>query len=419
MKVLILGGGGREHALAWKLAQSPTVTGISSAPGNAGLAELGEVHADLRLDDVEAVVEVAKGSDLVVVGPEEPLAAGVVDRLEELGVPAFGPSAAAARLEASKSYAKEVMGRVGVPTAPARIFTSSDAALDHLAGSDGPYVVKADGLAAGKGVLVTDDRKEAAAWVDRCFQGAFGSAGYQVIIEDYLEGPELSIIVLCDGRDVEPLAPARDYKRRDVGDGGPNTGGMGAFSPVRDLEPGLVDRVVERVVIPVIQQMAAEGVTYRGALYAGLVLTTDGPRVLEFNCRLGDPETQVILPRIEGDLAGILLACAQGELARHRPTWARTAAVDVVLTAQGYPGTPRTGDVIAGFEEAARQPGVVLFHAGTSRGPAGTLTSGGRVLNVVGTGPDLATARSRSYEAVQLIHFEGKQYRTDIAEEAA
>jgi phosphoribosylamine--glycine ligase len=416
VKVLILGGGGREHALAWKLAQSPSVRSITSAPGNPGMAELGEVVPDLEITDPEAVRTYAKDMDLVVVGPEAPLAAGVVDALAEAGIAAFGPSKAAARLESSKSYAKQLMARAGVPTASAASFDDGEAAKAHLHQMAAPYVVKADGLAAGKGVLVTDDEAEAGRWVDHCLNGGFGEASRRLVIEEYLDGPELSVLVLCDGEDIVPLAPARDHKRLADGDTGPNTGGMGSYSPVPELPQSLIDSVVERIMRPVIAELAAQGVIYRGILYAGLVLTGEGIKVLEFNCRFGDPEAQVILPRLEGNLGELLLACVEGDLTRHPPHWSPKAAVDVVLAAQGYPEAPRTGDAIGGLAEAQAIPGVVVFHAGTAPGP---VTHGGRVINAVGIGVDLATARQRAYRAAQVIDFPGKQSRTDIAEGAA
>jgi phosphoribosylamine---glycine ligase len=412
VKVLVLGGGGREHALVWKLAQSHSVGSVTSAPGNPGMAELGEVVPDLEITDPEAVRTYAKDMDLVVVGPEAPLAAGVVDALAEAGIGTFGPSKAAARLESSKSYAKQVMARAGVPTASAASFDDGEAAKAHLQQTAGPYVVKADGLAAGKGVLVTDDQAEAGRWVDHCVRGGFGEAGRRLVIEEYLDGPELSVLVLCDGEEIVPLAPARDYKRLADGDTGPNTGGMGSYSPVPELPQSSIDSVVERIMRPVIDDLAAQGVIYRGILYAGLVLTGEGIKVLEFNCRFGDPEAQVILPRLEGDLAELLMACVEGDLTRHPPRWSPKAAVDVVLAAQGYPEPPRTGDPIGGLAEAQAIPGVVVFHAGTAPGP---VTHGGRVINAVGIGADLATARQRAYRAAQVIDFPDKHYRTDIA----
>ena len=314
MKVLLLGGGAREHAIGWKMAKSPR-TSLISLPGNPGLAELGPVVEGVSATDVGAVAAIAdqQDIDLVVVGPEAPLAAGVIDALTRRGVRAFGPSRAAARLESSKSFAKTIMERAGVPTAAAGVFTNREPAIEYLEKRTGPFVVKADGLAAGKGVLVTEDLHEARAWVDRCLSGDFEEAGYTIVIEDYLAGPEVSVFALCDGKTAVPLQPARDYKRLGERDQGPNTGGMGCYSPVEDLPDGLVDWTLDHVMGPVLQQMETAGTPYRGFLYAGLVLTEAGPRVLEFNCRLGDPETQVVLPLLEDDLVEVILACLDGK----------------------------------------------------------------------------------------------------------
>ncbi len=337
MKVLLIGGGGREHAIGWKLAQSSRVDELISIPGNPGLAGLGPVIEGIAVTDVGALSAMARiqGIDLVVVGPEAPLAAGIVDALDRLGVPVFGPTRAAAQLESSKRFAKDVMRRAGVPTAGSASFQDPTAAKQHLAGRDGPYVVKADGLAAGKGVLVTGSRDEAEAWVDHCLEGAFGAAGESVLIEDFLDGPELSIFAVCTDGGPIPLEPARDYKRLLDHDRGPNTGGMGSYSPVADLPSGLVAEVMAAVVEPTLAQMAEDGHPFRGFLYTGLVLTEDGPRVLEFNVRLGDPETQVVLPRLESDLVDLL----EGG----RPVWSDSAAVNVVLAAEGYPTRPEEG----------------------------------------------------------------------------
>lgn len=417
MRLLLLGGGAREHALGWKLTQSPLLSSLISLPGNPGLAELGPLVEGVPATAPGAVAALAKaeGIDLVIVGPEAPLAAGVVDALAETGVPAFGPGRKAARLEASKSFAKEIMRRAGIPTAGAQVFTEPASALDHLERHPGPYVVKADGLAAGKGVLVTDHREQAAAWVHRCFGGGFGAAGETVLIEEFLNGPELSIFALCDGEEAVPLAPARDYKRLGDGDAGPNTGGMGCYSPVQDLSEEVVAETMQRVIAPALAQLAAEGTPYIGFLYAGLVLTAAGPKVLEFNCRLGDPETQVILPRLEDDLLELILAGLEGGLGGRRPRWSGEAAVDVVLAADGYPDHPRKGDVISGIDQAIAVPGVHLFHAGTARRNGKLVTAGGRVLNVVGTGASLAEARAGAYRAASRINWSGKQFRGDIA----
>lgn len=415
MRVLLVGSGGREHALGWRLAQSPRVSELMSVPGNPGLAGLGPVIEGVDPGDVGAVAAIARmhAVDLVVIGPEGPLAAGVSDAVGRLGIPVFGPSRAAARLEASKSFAKEVMERAGVPTARAWSFDHRDAASSHLRSHPGPYVVKADGLAAGKGVLVTEDRDDALDWVDRCFDGGFGEAGTRVLIEEFLEGPELSVFAVCDGEHALALEPARDYKRLRDGDRGPNTGGMGSYSPV-ELPPGLLDQALERVIHPVLRQMASDDVPYRGFLYAGLALTEAGPQVVEFNVRLGDPETQVVLPRLKTDLVDVIDAALAGRLDSIDLEWHDAAAVNVVLAASGYPDAPRTGDPIRGAEGLDHNAKV--FHAGTARDERGRLvTAGGRVLSVVGIGDDVSAARTAAYEAVEHIDWDGMCYRSDIA----
>jgi phosphoribosylamine--glycine ligase len=417
VKVLLLGGGGREHAIGWKLAQSPGLTSLTCLPGNPGLAELGTVVDGISPTDVGAVAAFAQQQDidLVVVGPEAPLAAGVVDALARQEVTAFGPSRAAARLESSKSFAKSVMQKAGVPTAASAAFTDRRPAIDYLRAQSGPFVVKADGLAAGKGVVVTNDLREANAWVERCLDGGFGEAGHTVVIEDYLAGPEVSVLAVCDGREAVPLQPARDYKRLGENDRGPNTGGMGCYSPVDDLPAGLVDWTLDHVMRPALGTMEAEGNPYRGFLYAGLVLTEHGPQVLEFNCRLGDPETQAVLPLLTSDLLEVILACLEGGASSVDLTWSEQTAVDVVLAAAGYPESPRRGDPITGVATAAAMPGVLVFQAGTIREHGTLKTAGGRVLNVVGTADTLAEARERAFTAAEEIRFKGKQYRTDIA----
>lgn len=417
MKVLLLGGGGREHAIGWKLAQSPGLTSLTSLPGNPGLAELGAVVDGISPTDVGAVAAFAQQQDvdLVVVGPEAPLAAGVVDALTRHGVKAFGPTRTAARLESSKSFAKSVMQRAGVPTAASAAFTDRRPAIDYLQARSGPFVVKADGLAAGKGVVVTNELQEATTWVERCLEGAFGEAGHTVVIEDYLAGPEVSVLAVCDGREAVPLQPARDYKRLGENDRGPNTGGMGCYSPVDDLPAGLVDWTLDHVMRPVLGHMEAEGNPYRGFLYAGLVLTEQGPQVLEFNCRLGDPETQAVLPLLDSDLLEVILACLEGGASSVDLTWLEQTAVDVVLAAAGYPESPRRGDPVTGVATVAAMPGILVFHAGTVIEQGTLKTGGGRVLNVVGTAGTLDAARRRAYAAVEGIRFKGKHYRKDIA----
>lgn len=415
MRVLLLGGGGREHAIGWKLRQSPQVGDLFLAPGNPGLDTLGTPIAGVTATDPSSVTEAAidRAIDLVVVGPEAPLAAGVADALRGAGIPVFGPDRQAARLESSKAYAKTVMIEAGVPTAAAEAFWDRAAAIDHLRSKPAPYVVKADGLAAGKGVLVTEELAAAEAWVDRCIGGGFGEAGATVVIEDHLDGPEISVFAICDGSRAIGLQPARDYKRLGDGDVGPNTGGMGCFSPVDDIPDDLVPFTLTEVVAPVLEVMAGRGLPYVGFLYTGFVLTADGPKVLEFNCRLGDPETQVVLPRLESDLAVVLADAAAGRLGSDPLTWSDRAAVDVVLAADGYPESPRRGDAITGIDEVGDD--VLVFHAGTALHGDQLVTAGGRVLNVVGTGQDVVSARNAAYAAADRIRFDGKQYRTDIA----
>ena len=408
-----MGSGGREHALGWKLAQSDRVTELISLPGNPGLSELGSVVEGVSPTDVGAVAALARvqAVDLVVVGPEAPLAAGLADAVSALGIPVFGPSRAAARLEASKAFSKDVMERAGVPTARSWTFDDADAAHRHLAESDGPYVVKADGLAAGKGVLVTEDRHDARAWMDRCFGGDFGAAGERVVVEEYLEGQEVSVFAICAGTEAVALEPARDYKRLGDGDTGPNTGGMGSFSPVPDLPPDLVTNTLSDVVRPTLSQMSEDGHPYLGFLYAGLVLTDDGPRVLEFNVRLGDPETQVVLPRMESDLVDLIEGALDGR--PPEPIWSDRAAVEVVLAADGYPDAPKAGAQIRGLGEVADD--VLIFHAGTIREGRKIEVAGGRVLGVVGLGDTLGDARERAYAAVETVAWPGARFRRDIA----
>ena len=415
MRVLLLGGGGREHALGWKLSQSPLLTELISAPGNPGLAELGPL-VEIDPLDPEAVAAFAEREeiDLVVVGPEAPLAAGVVDALDARGIAAFGPTAAGARLESSKAYAKDVMRRAGVATGTAESFTALDDAVTHLRSIEAPYVVKADGLAAGKGVLVTDDLDAAIGWAGACLSGVFGEAGMTVVVEEYLSGREVSVFALVDGKHALPLEPARDYKRLADGDRGPNTGGMGCFSPVGDLPPHLVENTVDDVVEPVLAVLREDGVNYRGFLYVGLMLTDDGPKVLEFNCRLGDPETQAILPRLKDDLLAVLAAGAAGELPDAPLDWSNQVAVDVVLASGGYPKTPDHGHPITGLDAAAGRADTIVFQAGTKAVADELVTAGGRVLNVVGLGHTLEDARTAAYGSAALIDFRDKQMRTDI-----
>ncbi|GAA0724598.1 phosphoribosylamine--glycine ligase [Dactylosporangium roseum] len=408
MRVLLIGTGGREHAIAAALAADPAVTTLICAPGNPGMAALGELAEVDPLDPAAvAALAVDSGADLVVVGPEAPLVAGVSDAVRAKGIPCFGPSQAAAALEGSKAFAKDVMSAAGVPTARSFVCTSPEelgAALDAFGP---PYVVKDDGLAAGKGVVVTEDRDAAL---------AHGAACERVVVEEYLAGPEVSLFVVTDGTAAVPLQPAQDFKRIHDGDAGPNTGGMGAYSPLPWAPAGLVDRVMAEVVQPTLAEMRHRGTPFSGVLYVGLALTADGPKVIEFNCRFGDPETQVVLARLETPLAGVLQAAALGRLAEGPPlAWRPGAAVCVVMASAGYPESSSKGDVITGADGV---PGVV--HAGTARRSDGVLvTNGGRVLTCTALGGTLDDARRSAYQLVHGVRFEGAQFRTDIALAAA
>jgi phosphoribosylamine--glycine ligase len=414
--VLIVGSGAREHALAWALARSPSVSELWAAPGNPGIASLARI-ADLPVCDVVAIADWAQANavGLVVVGPEAPLALGLADALEARGIPVFGPTRAAAELEWSKAFAKDFMRRHGIPTAPFGVFDDVDEALAFARVAAYPLVVKADGLAAGKGVVVCQTPSEAAKAIRAALvEGAFGEAGKQVVIEAFLEGEELSVHALVDGERMVMLPPARDYKRLRDDNLGLNTGGMGSYAPVVDLPPDLLSIVRDTILRPAIDGLRAEGRPYRGALYAGLMLTRDGPMTLEFNCRFGDPETQVILPLLEGDLAEALRSCAAGRLNPDALAVHSGTAVCVVLAAEGYPARPRQADAIAGIGQAL-ESGALVFHAGTALGDGELVTNGGRVLSVVGVGRDLAEAGARAYDAADMIEFVGKQMRRDIA----
>jgi phosphoribosylamine---glycine ligase len=421
VRILVVGGGGREHALVWKLSQNSAIDRLYAAPGNAGIDALASCER-IEATDVEGILDLVKREsiDLTVVGPEAPLVDGLVDRLEERGHRAFGPTAAAARIEGSKVWAKELCERYGIPTGRSRVFTEIGRASEHLDSLEPPFVVKADGLAAGKGVTVAESRDEAVRALRAALvEGVFGSAGERVLVEEHLSGREVSALALTDGRSVIPLALAQDFKRAQDGDAGPNTGGMGAFSPLPFVDHDTRSRIVSEILEPTVRALAAEGLRYRGVLYAGVMLTEDGPKVLEFNCRFGDPEAQAVIPRLSTDLAEPLLACAEGNLRVYRPAWTPEACVAVVLASGGYPGEYRTGFPIEGLDQAAKIDKVEVFHAGTARGDGKVVTAGGRVLAVSARGEDLAEARRRAYEACARISFEGKHHRTDIAEEAA
>lgn len=416
MRVLVVGSGGREHALAWRLAQDPEVGRVWVAPGNAGIPRADRVP--IAVTDIEGLLAWARRErpDLTVVGPEAPLAAGLADRFREAGLLVFGPTRAAARLEASKAFAKALMREAGVPTASFRSFDDPDAALRYLAGHPLPVVVKASGLAAGKGVLVTGDRAEAEAFVRALFSGRFGEAGRTVLIEAFLEGPELSVLAVTDGERVRLLPPARDYKRALDGGRGPNTGGMGACSPPSDAGEELLERVEATILHPVLRAMRARGTPFTGVLYAGLKLTPEGPKVLEFNVRFGDPEAQVVLPRLSGSLYRLLASAARGAL-EPAAVWVRPgAALTVVLASGGYPGRYPTGLPIEGIAEAEALEGVWVFHAGTEEEDGRVVTAGGRVLAVTGLGATLEEARARAYAAVRRIRFRGVHHRRDIGE---
>nr|WP_202541632.1 phosphoribosylamine--glycine ligase [Streptomyces sp. SID3915] len=414
VKVLVIGGGAREHALCRSLSLDPDVIDLYCAPGNAGIAEVAELHPVDALDgDAVARLAAELGAELVVVGPEAPLVAGVADAVRAAGIPCFGPSREAALLEGSKAFAKDVMAGANVPTARSYVCTTPaeiDVALDAFGA---PYVVKDDGLAAGKGVVVTDDVEAARAHALSCDR---------VVIEEFLDGPEVSLFAITDGTTVVPLQPAQDFKRALDGDEGPNTGGMGAYSPLPWADPKLVDEVVQTVLQPTVDELRRRGTPFSGLLYAGLAITSRGVRVIEFNARFGDPETQVVLARLKTPLAGVLLGAANGTLDALPPlNWSDDAAVTVVIASHNYPGTPRTGDPIEGLDEVAAQdaPPAFVLHAGTRKDGDAVLSAGGRVLSVTATGKDLSQARERAYAAVGKVRLDGSQHRTDIARRAA
>ncbi len=417
MKVFVIGSGGREHAIVWKLRQSPRVTQIFCAPGNGGICDEAEcVPVDVK--NIDALVQAASKiqPDLTVVGPEVPLALGVVDEFRRRGFRIFGPTAAAARLESSKIFAKEFMQRHRIPTAHFAICTTAAEIKEALPHFGTPIVVKADGLAAGKGVVIAQSREEASAVASEMLAGKkVGEAGARVVLEQYLEGEELSFLVVSDGERVVPLVAAQDHKRVGDNDTGPNTGGMGAYSTPTIVDPQMREWLLNHVARPVVNAMREEGATFTGILYCGLMMTARGPMVLEFNCRFGDPETQPILMRLESDLLGAFIASAEGRISDGDFKWSDDATVCVVLASRGYPDTPELGKVISGIDEAEKVEGVKVFHAGTRKENGAYVTSGGRVLGVTARGADLKTAVWRAYEAVGKISFDGMHYRKDIA----
>lgn len=422
MRVLVVGSGGREHALAARLAESPQLTELHAAPGNPGIEQVARLH-DVAVGDIEGTVELAARLriDLVVVGPEAPLVAGLADRMERRGLTVFGPGQRAAQIEGSKEFAKRVMETAGVATGEHRACDTVAAAQAAVAELDGRVVIKADGLAGGKGVFVCDSAAEAEAAIRACLvDHEFGASGTRILVEQRLSGPEVSVLALCDGERVLPLAPARDHKRVGAGDRGPNTGGMGCVSPVPDFPDERAARVAGDVHRPVVNELARLDTPFAGCLFAGLMLTADGPSVLEFNARFGDPETQVVLPRMRGDLLTALHRCATGALRGDELEIADGACVSVVMAAPGYPGSPMLGGRIDGLERAGAVPGVRVIQAGTARDPGGALVAaGGRVLNVVATANDVVEARRRAYAAVEEIRFEGAVWRSDIGKQIA
>jgi len=420
VKLLILGSGGRESALTWKLAQSPQATKLYAIPGNPQIERYAEKAPGdvLALDAVKAFA-LEHAVDLVVPGPEAPLVAGIKDSFDDTDVKVFGPSEAAAQLEGSKVFAKETMRSAGVPTAPFEVFDEVSAARKFIEKHGAPVVVKADGLAAGKGVIVAKTKGEALAAVETIMvERKFGEAGARVVIEDCLEGQEVSLQAFCDGETFVPMVSAQDYKRAYDHDEGPNTGGMGCYAPVPFFSEALAAQVEREILRPLLETMASRGTPYTGVLYAGLMLTSTGPQVLEFNCRFGDPETQVVLPLLESDLLEVMLACTEGRLKEVTPRWSSQKAVSVVMASEGYPGAYEKGKLIEGLEAAEQLPGVLVFQAGTRLSEGKLYTNGGRVLNVVGKADTFRQARRRAYEGLELIKFEGAQWRTDIAARA-
>lgn len=421
MNVLVIGAGGREHALCWRLSRDRSVDRVWAAPGNAGIAEVATV-TPVPVDDSRAILELVEKEsiDLTVIGPEAPLVSGLADELMARGHPVFGPTAAGARIEGSKAWARRLCEDHGIPVPLSGRFDRVGPAIEFLDSLEAPYVIKADGLAGGKGVVIAEDRSGAReALEDRLVRGAFGDAGRTVLVEQYLEGKEVSALALSDGKNLVPLPLAQDFKRAGDGDRGPNTGGMGSYSPPTFIDTETERMVTERVLAATVKALEAEGLAYRGVLYAGLMLTEDGPRVLEFNCRFGDPETQVILPRLGSDLGEALARCARGDLGGLRLAREENACVGVVLASKGYPGAVRTGLPVDGLADAARMEGVMVFHAATEMRQGRVITAGGRVLTVSALGPTVEEARTRAYEACARIHFEGMTYRRDIARSAA
>jgi phosphoribosylamine---glycine ligase len=419
MKILIIGGGGREHALAWKISHSPKVTALFCAPGNPGTAQVA-TNIDIPADDIDRLLAFAleESIDLTVVGPEQPLVLGLADWFQDNGLKVFGPSAKAAQLEGSKAFSKELMQKYDIPTAAYAAFDDADEARDYLKGK-GPQVVKADGLAAGKGVFVCANEKEAADAIGQIMNDKiFGESGSRIIIEERLEGQEVSLLAFTDGTTVLPMEAAQDHKAVFDGDTGPNTGGMGAYSPAPIFTPELKQQVIDQVMVPAVNGMRADGIPYQGVLYAGLMITPNGPKTLEFNARFGDPETQPLMMRMQSDIVPIMEACADGTLESCSLEWTRDTAVCVVMASEGYPGAYEKGSVIRGLDQANALSGVTVFHAGTKQAGDDIVTSGGRVLGVTALGGDVKKAIETAYQAVGTIQWPGAQFRTDIGQKA-
>ena len=422
MNILVIGGGGREHTLAWKLAQSPSATKLYAIPGNPGMAAVAECVSGISIEDNEAVVAFAEehAIDLVVIGPEVPLTNGIVDAFEAAGILAFGPRKAAAELEGSKAFSKGLMKKYGIPTAKYEVFTDAEAAKDYVRQEGAPIVIKADGLAAGKGVIVAETCDEAlAAVADIMEDQEFGAAGNRVVIEEFMEGEEASLLCFTDGETIVPMISSQDHKRAYDGDKGPNTGGMGTYAPAPVMTPAMIEATKEKILKPVIAAMKQEGRTYQGCLYAGLMITKGGPKVVEFNARFGDPETQVVLPLLKSDLVDIMVACAKGDgsLKDLDIAWSDGAAVCVVLASGGYPKSYRKGYEITGLDEAEKL-GCHVFHAGTAERDGSVVTAGGRVLGVVAEAADVRAAVDKAYQGVNVIDFKDKMFRHDIAHRA-
>ena len=416
MRVLVIGSGGREHALVWKIKQSPKVEKIFCAPGNAGTSEFAD-NIPIAADDIEGLLQFAmkKEIELTVVGPEQPLVMGIVDRFEVKGLRIFGPSASAAELEGSKSFSKDIMQKYGLPTAEYKIFTSAESATKYIQAKNCPLVVKADGLAAGKGVLLCRSSREALVAVDTIMrQRLFGEAGDQIVVEEFLEGQEISVLAFSDGQTVLLMDSAQDHKAVYDGDIGPNTGGMGAYSPAPVFTELMQQKVRDKIMLPMVRAMQQEGRTYKGILYAGLMLTKTGPQILEFNARFGDPETQPLMVRMETDIIPLFEACIDGTLGQCQVNWKNKSSVCVVMTAEGYPGTYQKGEIISGLQSANSTPEVVVFHAGTKEKDGKVLTNGGRVLGVTATGANTESVIQRAYDAVGKVNWRGVHYRKDI-----